>query len=167
MTLYIPLGKASHLTKTSQWRRHTHSADFNRRHYKVTWKRQLMCDSSTIECNKLQTIIPSIKINLIILYSLSFFNVLVDILVTFLSQSHVFFQSQSHVWLFCEPTDSSLPGSSVHGISQARILEWVALSCSRGSSQSEDQIHASRIGSWILYHWFTREIPFVDIQLPF
>ena len=34
----------------------------------------------------------------------------------------------------CNPTDCSLPGSSVHGISQARILEWVAISSSRGSS---------------------------------
>ena len=36
--------------------------------------------------------------------------------------------------------DCSLPGSSVHGISQARILEWVAISLSRGSSRSRDQI---------------------------
>ena len=34
----------------------------------------------------------------------------------------------------CNPMDYSLPGSSVHGISQARILEWVALPSSRGSS---------------------------------
>ena len=34
----------------------------------------------------------------------------------------------------CDPMDYSLPGSSVHGISQARILEWVATSYSRGSS---------------------------------
>ena len=34
----------------------------------------------------------------------------------------------------CDPTDYSLPGSSVHGILQARILEWVAISFSRGSS---------------------------------
>ena len=36
---------------------------------------------------------------------------------------------------FCDPIDCSLPGSSVHGIFQARILEWVAMSISRGSSQ--------------------------------
>ena len=36
--------------------------------------------------------------------------------------------------LFSDPVDHSPPGSSVHGISQARILEWVALSFSRGSS---------------------------------
>ena len=34
----------------------------------------------------------------------------------------------------CDPMDYSLPGSSVHGISQARILEWVAISFSKGSS---------------------------------
>ena len=35
----------------------------------------------------------------------------------------------------CDPVDCSPPGSSVHGIAQARILEWVAISFSRGSSQ--------------------------------
>ena len=38
----------------------------------------------------------------------------------------------------CDPMDCSLPGSSVHGILQARILEWVAISFSRGSSWSKD-----------------------------
>ena len=38
----------------------------------------------------------------------------------------------------CIPMDCSPPGSSVHGISQARILEWVAISSSRGSSQPRD-----------------------------
>ena len=38
----------------------------------------------------------------------------------------------------CDPMDRSLPGSSVHGILQARILEWVALSFSRGSSPPKD-----------------------------
>ena len=42
--------------------------------------------------------------------------------------------SLSHVRLFCEPKDYSPPGFSVHGISQARALEWVAISFSRGSS---------------------------------
>ena len=40
----------------------------------------------------------------------------------------------------CDPVDYSLPVSSVHGISQARILEWVAISFSRESSQPKDQI---------------------------
>ena len=38
----------------------------------------------------------------------------------------------------CEPVDCSPPGSSVHGILQARILEWVAISSSRGSSRLRD-----------------------------
>ena len=38
----------------------------------------------------------------------------------------------------CDPMDCSLPGSSLHGILQARVLEWVAISFSRGSSQPRD-----------------------------
>ena len=45
----------------------------------------------------------------------------------------------------CDPTDYSLPGSSVHGIFKARVLEWVAISFSRGSSQPRDQTQISRI----------------------
>ena len=41
--------------------------------------------------------------------------------------------------------DCNLPGSSIHGITQARTLEWVAISFSRGSSQSRDQTQVSRI----------------------
>ena len=45
----------------------------------------------------------------------------------------VIYLSLSHVWIFCNPMDCSLTGYSVHGVSQARILEWVAISSSRGS----------------------------------
>ena len=41
------------------------------------------------------------------------------------------------------PVDCSPPGSSVQGILQARILEWVAISSSRGSSQPRNQTHVS------------------------
>ena len=54
---------------------------------------------------------------------------------------------------FCNPMDHSLLGSSVYGISQARILEWVAISFSRGSSWIRNQTHVSCVGRWILYHW--------------
>ena len=47
----------------------------------------------------------------------------------------------SHVRL-CDPMDCSQPGSSVHGILQARILEWVAISFSRASSQPRDRTHS-------------------------
>ena len=46
------------------------------------------------------------------------------------------------IWLFCDPI-CNLPGSSVCGISQARILKWVAISFSRGSSWPRDQTHIS------------------------
>ena len=49
--------------------------------------------------------------------------------------------------------DCSPLGSSVRGISWARILEWVAISFSRGSSWPRDQTHVSCIGRQILYHW--------------
>ena len=43
----------------------------------------------------------------------------------------------------CNPMDCSPPGSSVHGILQARVLEWVAISFSRGSSQPRDRTWAA------------------------
>ena len=58
----------------------------------------------------------------------------------------------SRVWLF-NPTDCSPPGSSVYGIFQARILEWVDIPSSRGSSWPRDQTRVSCIsciGRWIL-----------------
>ena len=61
----------------------------------------------------------------------------------------------------CDPMDYSLPGSSTHGILQTRILEWVAISYSRGSSWPRDWTCiscVSCIGRWILYHCTTWEI---------
>ena len=59
----------------------------------------------------------------------------------------------------CEPMDCSPPGSSVHGIFQARILELVAMSYSRGSSRPRDQTHISCTGRQILYHRDAWEAP--------
>ena len=56
--------------------------------------------------------------------------------------------------------DYSLPGTSVHGILQARLLEWVAISDLGGSSRPRHRTHVSSvscIGKWILYHWATWE----------
>ena len=63
----------------------------------------------------------------------------------------------SGVQLFCDPMNCNPPGSSVHQIPQARILEWVAISFSRGASQPRDQAWDSCIGRQILYHWAIRE----------
>ena len=51
---------------------------------------------------------------------------------------------------FCDPVDRSLPGSSVRGIFQAGILEWIAVSISRGSSPRRDWTCVSCTGRWIL-----------------
>ena len=63
----------------------------------------------------------------------------------------------------CDPMDCNLPGSSVHRICQARLLEWVAVSYSRGPSWPRDGLlHCT----WILYHWDTWEAQFVLRSFP-
>ena len=57
----------------------------------------------------------------------------------------------------CDPTDCSLPGPSVHGISQPRILDWVAIFFSRGSSQPRSQTHISHIAGRFFTDWATRK----------
>ena len=71
-------------------------------------------------------------------------------------------QSYPTLW---DLMDCSLPGSSIHGILQARILEWIATSYSRGYSWFRGQIDISCyscIGRWILYHWATWEAHFLN-----
>ena len=58
-------------------------------------------------------------------------------------------------------------GSSVLGISQVRILEWVAMLSSRGSSQPRDWAHASYVsctGGWVLYHWHHLGKSYTQVQ---
>ena len=64
--------------------------------------------------------------------------------------------SQSCLTL-CDPLDCSLPGSSVHGILQARILEWVAIPFFRGSSQPRDRTQAFCIADRFFIVLATRE----------
>ena len=63
----------------------------------------------------------------------------------------------------CDPMDCSLPGSPVHGILQARVLEWVAISFSRGSSQPRDRTQVSCIAGRRFTVWATREAVFLLI----
>ena len=63
----------------------------------------------------------------------------------------------SPVRLFFDPMGCSLPGSSVHGIFQARILEWVAMPSSRGSSRARDRTQVSCIAGRFFTNWATRE----------
>ena len=62
----------------------------------------------------------------------------------------------------CDPMDCSLPASSVHGILQARILEWVAIPFSRGSSWPRNWTWVSHIAGRVFTIWATRETPKTD-----
>ena len=68
--------------------------------------------------------------------------------------------SRSVVSTSLRPLDCSLSGSSVHGILQARILEWVAISFSRGSSQARDRTRVSCIAGGCFIVWATWEAQF-------
>ena len=59
----------------------------------------------------------------------------------------------------CEPMECSPPGSSVRGISQVRIMEWVAISFSRESSWPRDWNSGSCTGRQVLYHWAMEWVP--------
>ena len=59
----------------------------------------------------------------------------------------------------CDPVDCSLPVSSVHGISQARILEWINIRFPRESSWPRDWTQVSCIGRRILYHLSEWRLP--------
>ena len=65
--------------------------------------------------------------------------------------------SFSHVWLFQTPWTIAWPGSSVHGIFQARIQLWVVILFSRGSSWIRDQTLVSCIAGRFFTIWATRE----------
>ena len=57
----------------------------------------------------------------------------------------------------CDPMDCSLPGSSVYGIFQAKLLEWVAIYFSRGSSRCRDRTWVSHVAGRRFTEWATRE----------
>ena len=60
---------------------------------------------------------------------------------------------------FCNAMDCSMPGYCVHGILQARILEWIAIPFSRESFQPRDQTQVSYIAGRFFISWATREVP--------
>ena len=66
----------------------------------------------------------------------------------------------------CDPMDYSLPGSSVYGILQARILEWIAILFSRGSSRPRDWTQVSFIASRFFTIRVTREAP-IGLTCPY
>ena len=70
----------------------------------------------------------------------------------------------------CNPMDCSLPGSSLHWILQARILEWVAMPSSRGSSRTRYWALISYLpcnGRQVLYHWHHLGSPYFSGEAPY
>ena len=63
----------------------------------------------------------------------------------------------------CDHMDYSLPGSFIHGIFQARVLEWIAISFSRGSSQLRDRTRDPHIAGRCFTIWATREALYYHI----
>ena len=82
---------------------------------------------------------------------------LIKIVPVYVCFSEAKVQTLSCVWL-CDPMDCSLPGSSVHGIFQARILECVPISFSRGSSQPRDWTQVWLISGRHYTIWTTRDV---------
>ena len=81
------------------------------------------------------------------------------------------FKTPTHTFLFVylcvcstHTQDFSPPGYSTNGISQARILEWVAISSSSESSQLRDQTQVSCIAGGLFISWATREAQFGDVS---
>ena len=92
-------------------------------------------------------------------YLLGYYHLLFFLLWNFVkaesSWSCVGAQSLQSCWTLCDPMDCSPPGSSVHGIFPAGILEWVAIPYSKTSSWPKDRIHVSCIAG----RYFTSEPP--------
>ena len=65
----------------------------------------------------------------------------------------------------CNPLDYNLPGSSVHGILQARILEWGAIPFSKGSSQPRNRTRVSCIVGTFFTIWAIREAPWWEVSI--
>ena len=83
---------------------------------------------------------------------------------------HVCAQSLQSCPTLCDPMDCSLPGSSVHGILLARIVEWVTMPSYRGSSSSRDQTPVSCvscIAGRFFTHWATLEAQSLDKNFKF
>ena len=89
-------------------------------------------------------------------------NIYIFILI-FLYESESLF-SQSCLTL-CDPMDCSLPGSSVHGIFQARVLEWIAISFSRGFSRPRYPTRVFHIVGRRFTVWATKEAIYVFIYM--
>ena len=99
--------------------------------------------------------------NIMLLYYICMYYIIYDICIIIILMTLInyilygwYMHGLSYLTL-CDSTDCGPPGFSVRGISQARILEWVAISYSRWSSQPRDQTSISCIDRQIFYHCAT------------
>ena len=106
----------------------------------------------------------------ITLCSSSRLNLYVDHFIQSIWQLYISYHHNLHSFFFfflvskscptlCDPMDYSLPGSSIHGILQARTLEWIAISFTRGSSQQKNWAWVSCISGRFFTDWAIREAP--------
>ena len=108
-----------------------------------------MGGATVIKINKRIEIIPPILISL--LFSIALCITLNGVFRESFTKDDILIKEQSSSEVaqlsltLCDPMHCSLPGSSIHGIFQARVLEWVAISFSRGSSGSRDRTQVSHI----------------------
>ena len=102
-------------------------------------------------------------------YYILLLNIFNDSVMFYHLDRQLFVCSVAWSCLSCDSQDCNLPGSSVQGIFQARILEWIAISTPGESSWPRDRTHVSYIsciGRWILYHctiWETQTTVYITI----
>ena len=84
-----------------------------------------------------------------------------------LSYTHVKVIVARSCLALCSPVDFSPPGFSVHGILRARLLVWVAIPISKGSSLPRNRTHISHVAGRFFIIWTTREAPVIHIDILF
>ena len=115
-------------------------------------------------CLSISSVFKSQASSLPMFFHICWWVVLFWNLIKFFQKYHCFVaKSCLTLW---HPVDCNLPDSYVHGVFQARMLEWVAISLgSKGSSWPRDWTHVSCIGRQILDHWVTWETFIIIILL--
>ena len=93
------------------------------------------------------------------------YNLCQQICVAIMGSACMHAKSLQSCLTLCEPMDCGLPGSSVHGILQARILEWGAILFSKGSSRPRDRTWVSCIAGTFFTIWAIRESPWWEVGI--
>ena len=130
--------------------------------YSFSYLEPVCCSMSSSNCCFLTCIQISQEADQVVWYSHLFQNFSQFIVMHTLKGFGIVNKAEMSLQLcpvICNPMDCSPPGSSVHGILQARILEWVAISFSKGSSQPRDRTQVSCTAGRFFTICATREAP--------